>query len=204
MGKTSRRDFLKRVAAAVPALAVPVPGATAAADAEARPSVPEPLDAPLLAALGRAVLPAELGRSGLERATSSFASWLRGYRPGAELPHGYGSAELRFAPADPSAAWASQLRELDAAARRAHGRGLAAVTRAEAQALVRAALAGDAAPERLPAPARAKHVAIALLAHFYASPEADDLCYGRRIGRQTCRGLGGVRQAPAPTSTTGA
>lgn len=65
-----------------------------------------------------------------------------------------------------------------------------------------AALVGDAAPERLPA--RAKHVAIALLAHFYASPDADDLCYGRRIGRQTCRGLGGVRQPPASTQAMGA
>jgi len=50
--------------------------------------------------------------------------------------------------------------------------------------------------EGLPAPARAPHVALGLLAHFYGTPRATDLCYGRLIRKETCRGLTGVAELP--------
>ena len=46
-------------------------------------------------------------------------------------------------------------------------------------------------------PANANHVAIALMAHFFASPLATDLCYRRTIAKQQCRGLDGATAEPA-------
>jgi hypothetical protein len=50
----------------------------------------------------------------------------------------------------------------------------------------------------MPSVADASHVAVALLAHFYESPAAGDLCYEARIGRQTCRPLAQQSRKPLP------
>jgi hypothetical protein len=65
---------------------------------------------------------------------------------------------------------------------------------------VRAALApvAQAGGDALPGVAQAEHVALALLAHFYESPEANDLCHERAIGRSLCRPLAAQADAPAP------
>jgi hypothetical protein len=55
----------------------------------------------------------------------------------------------------------------------------------------------------MPAPADAHHVALGLLAWFYASPAAEDLCYRAAIGRGSCRSLADVERAPAPTTAPG-
>ncbi|HEV8611963.1 MAG TPA: hypothetical protein VGQ73_00545, partial [Gemmatimonadales bacterium] len=68
---------------------------------------------------------------------------------------------------------------------------------AERQALVRAALEGQRFGG-LPALDRAPHLSIGLLAFFYGSPEANDLCYQARIGNQTCRPLGASAERPLP------
>jgi len=41
-------------------------------------------------------------------------------------------------------------------------------------------------------------IAVALLAHFYESPGATDLCYEAQIGRQTCRPLAAQASKPRP------
>jgi hypothetical protein len=41
-------------------------------------------------------------------------------------------------------------------------------------------------------------VAVALLAHFYGTPAATDLCYNAQIGRQTCRPLSAQARKPLP------
>ena len=84
---------------------------------------------------------------------------------------------------------------LDADARRHGGQSFAALAQEQRQALVRTSLAGERG-EGLPSPLAARHVAIALLAHFYESPAATDLCYDARIGRQQCRPLAAQAQAP--------
>ena len=48
----------------------------------------------------------------------------------------------------------------------------------------------------MPAVAGASHVALALLAHFYGSSAANDLCYGAQIGKSTCRPLAASPHAP--------
>src|ERR1041384_6263532 len=135
------------------------------------------LDPVLLRALGAAVLPSELGDGGIGRTVAGFERWLAGYREGAELLHGYGTGEIRRTGPSPALRWAGQLRELDQAARKAGGKPFAGLDLSGQHEMVRAALHG-ARPARLPSPDRAEHVAVGLLAWFYGTPEAADLCYG--------------------------
>jgi len=153
-----------------------------------------PPNATILDALGDAVLPAELGADGVSRAVAEFQRWMDGYRPGAEANHGYGTGKIEHLPADPRPRWRSQLAALDADARR-NGPSFSTLPRDRRQALVRAALQNERG-DALPNPLLARHVALALLAHFYDSPAATDLCYDAQIGRQQCRPLAAQRQRP--------
>jgi hypothetical protein len=119
------------------------------------------------------------------------------YRPGAEANHGYGTGRIQQLPADPRPKWRSQLASLDQDARRRHGRSFTALSRADQQAMVRTALSEERG-ETLPTPLAAGHVALAMLAHFYDSPTATDLCYEATIGRQLCRPLAAAPQQPVP------
>jgi len=195
-----RRTFLARLGAMIGA--IPLVGWRAPrlrGDAASPTGQP---NATTLAALGDAVLPSELGASGTGRAVSDFQRWMDGYRPGAEANHGYGTGKLEQVAPDPRAQWKSQLAALDAEARRGGGQSFAALSRERRQALVRTALAGERA-ESLPSPLAAKHVALALLAHFYDSPAATDLCYNAQIGRQQCRPLAAQQKAPVALSRRG-
>jgi hypothetical protein len=125
-----------------------------------------------------------------------------GYRPGAEANHGYGTGTIQRVPPDPRPRWRTQLSALDADARRERGRSFSALSRADAQAMLRTALA-DERGESLPAPLAARHVALALLSHFYDSPAANDLCYEAAIGRQQCRPLSAAPQQPVPLTRPG-
>lgn len=150
--------------------------------------------ASLLEALGDAVLPTELGPYGTTRAVNEFQQWMDGYRPGAEANHGYGTGRIDRVPADPRPQWRAQLAALDTEARRG-GNSFASLSRERRQAIVRTALAGERG-ESLPSPLAARHVAVALLAHFYESSLATDMCYDAQIGRQQCRPLAAQAQHP--------
>ena len=63
--------------------------------------------------------------------------------------------------------------------------------------LVCAALKGQRL-DRMPGVADAAHVALALLAHFYESPGAADLCYDAQIGKNQCRPLAASPRKPLP------
>lgn len=178
MAGTTRRQFL--------ATSIAVPAAAAACE---RPSLTsgESLDAGIVQALCVAILPSSLGTEGAARVAGEFQAWLSTFRAGAERNHGYGTGDLTFNPDDPAPRWSNQLTQLDGDARREHSQSFAEITVAERQSLVAAAL-GDA-DESIPSPVRAGHVAVALLAFFYASPEATNLCYGAAVNKQTCRPL---------------
>jgi len=186
----SRRSFLASLAATIP-LAVLVRRAHAASS-EHLESDPETLDA-----LAAAVLPSELGAAGTIRVARDFRDWGAKYRENAELVHGYGTSRLRSTGPTPLTRWTRQLDELEAGAVKAHQRRFRDLTVAQRAELVRAALEGERL-DRLPSVAAANHVAVALLAHFYDSSEANDLCYGARIGRQTCRPLSASSRKPLP------
>ena len=154
------------------------------------------LDPLLLRGLGRIVLPSELGAAGIERTVAGFERWLVGYREGGELLHDYGSGEIRKTGPSPALRWANQLGGLDAAARQ-QGKSFITLDPKRQEELVRAALAGTKLGN-LPPVDRAPHVAVGLLAWFYGGPEAADLCYGVRIGRNGCRPLAESARAPVP------
>jgi hypothetical protein len=155
------------------------------------------LDRAALDAVGEAVLPALLGRDGQRAAVAAFARWVDGYAPVAEEMHGYGYADVRYLPPDPAPGWQAQLAGLDLLARQSRGRPFAALAPDARRAVLEAALRGTEG-ERLPAPLGARHVAVALLAHWAASPGAWDLAWGARIAPATCRPLGEAPRRPLP------
>jgi hypothetical protein len=137
-----------------------------------------------LRALAAVVLPSELGPQNLENTVAGFERWVREYRPGAEMDHGYGFTRLRSKPPSPSVTYMQQLKALrlsgDLASRRA------AVEAALEEARVTA----------LPRTPDGKHVASDLMAFYFNSSEANDLCYRAHIGRDECRGLAGSDREP--------
>jgi len=186
----SRRTFLSSLAAALP-LTVLVRRAHAAAVIHLE-SDPATLDA-----LAAAILPSELGRAGIAKAARDFRDWGAKYHESAELVHGYGTSRLRSTGPTPLTRWTTQLDELEAQSRSTHQRRFSELTVAQRSDLVRAALQGQRL-DRVPAIVDANHVAVALLAHFYDSSAANDLCYGAQIGRQTCRPLSASSRKPLP------
>lgn len=186
----TRRSFLASLASAFP-LAVIARRAHAAA-VEHVQADPATLDA-----LAATLLPAQLGRAGIAREAAAFRDWAAKYRENAELVHGYGTSRLRATGPTPFTRWSAQLDQLDADAQQLRQRRFRDLSAADREQIVRAALEGERL-DRMPAVVDANHVALALLAHFYDSPGAADLCYEAQIGRQTCRPLAAQASKPRP------
>lgn len=191
MSDHDRRSFLKTGVAALSAAAL----GGCAPDQDDAPTRPT-LDPELLRAVGARVLPGELGEEGVERAVAEFESWLEGFEPAAEQNHGYGTSEIRYGPSDPAYRWAAQLEALEAEARSRHGAGYAELPLPRQEEILRRRL--EPAGQRIPSPARARHVAVGLLARWVQTPEARDRCYGARIRALGCRGLSGTGERPQP------
>jgi hypothetical protein len=155
-----------------------------------------PDDRALLSALAATVLPSELGTAGLRRTTEAFERWVSNYRPGAEVNHGYGTGRLEQLPADPWPRWRQQLLDLDAKSRQQYQKSFDVAAPQQRNTLVTAAL-DELKAERIPDALTAPHVALGLLSWFLATPEATDLCYHARIGKETCRSLAATTQNPA-------
>jgi hypothetical protein len=186
----SRRAFLG-------ALAASIPSAWLVRHAHAASVDELTTDARTMRALGDAVLPSSLGRGGASRAVDAFQQWISGYRANAELVHPYATSALEYSGPTPAIRWAAQLAALDTLSHRAHGRRFAELDAERRRAIVQGELDLLKA-DRLTSIARAPHVAIALLAHFYASPAATDLCYDAAIARQSCRPLATSPRKPLP------
>ena len=182
MAEINRRGFLGSVAAALP-----VAAASHRSRKRTKPGT-SGLDDELTRALGHAVLPAELGSDGIDRVVAGFHSWLEEYEPGAELNHGYGTADIEFTPDDPTISWQLQLNELEREAQRRFQLSFVRLDSEGRRGIVRRQISGDRL-DRLPRPYRARHVAVGLLAYFYSTPEATDLCYQAAIGKNNCRPL---------------
>ena len=149
-----------------------------------------------LRGLATSVLPGSLGAERIEKITNRFSLWLRSYRPDAELDHGYGHTKLRTTGISPLAGYAAQLAALERAAK-AEGSSFALLKPERQRALVAAGLAAARVSD-LPERPDGRHVAADLLAFFFRSSEASDLCYGVAIDRDACRGLPGSEEAPPP------
>ena len=188
MSALDRRRFLQTIATLVPAGALTGCAGTDRAGA---------LEGPTLDAVGEAALPGELGPEGIRGAVAGFRQWLAEYQPVAELNHGYGTGELEYTPPHPGPGWTAQLAALDLEAERRHGMRFAGLTLDQRREMLRGVLARERSAG-LPDPADARHVALGLLAHFYGSPAATDLCYRASIGRYGCRPLADAVQRPRP------
>ncbi len=201
----TRRSFLKQSVATVAAVSAtgcaPDGDSTRGADDPGAAQTvgpggePAPRLAHTLRAVAEAVLPAELGADGRERAVTAFERWSDGLEPVAELAHPYLVPETRYSGPDPRPGWTAQLQGLEKECHARHRTPLADLDVAGRRKLLARGV-GQAGPG-LGAPANANHIAVALMAHFFASPAATDLCYRRTIARQQCRGLDGAAAEPA-------
>jgi len=194
MADHPRRRFLKASAGVVSGLAL-------GGCAEEQAPAPEPLDVldrSALDAVARLVMPVTaLGETGLKRAVDDFLAWLVAFDPVAELDHPYDASDIRYGPPDPAPLWRAQLEALDfESGKRFHTRFATLDEKQQREIL------GHQLPEQIPADmpyaGSATHVAIGLLAWFYATSEANDLAHEAKIGRETCRGLASGAEKPAP------
>ena len=146
--------------------------------------------------VGSTVLPSELGPKGTEDAVNQFVEWLRDYREGVPLSHGYGFPRLTRTGPSPVARYGAQLRELEDAARLRGGR-FGALGLEQRRALLDEAFKQNDV-RNLPGRPDGRHVVSDLMAHYFRSSAATDLCYNARIGRNTSRPIQITTVRPAP------
>jgi hypothetical protein len=199
---TTRRTFIGWLSAVGAALGIGVRPRASRAETPVSTEQNGALDAAILKGVADAVLPSELGNEGIATVSRAFTQWIGGYRVGVELVHPYGSTELRRTGESPVSRWRSQLAALDSAAREKHRKAFPALTRDQKRELVMSAL-GSERLNRLPDPLQATHVAMALLAWYFATPGAVDLCYNARIDRNQCRPLVHASRQPLPLRNAG-
>jgi gluconate 2-dehydrogenase subunit 3-like protein len=146
------------------------------------------LDVVALSKIADVVLPSDLGADGHARIARAFNGWIGDFRPHAELVHPYGNPTLRYTPDSPALRWRQQLATLDKTARSQHGRSFVALSSAQRDAIIRSSIATERL-DRMRDPLGANHVVVALIAYYFTSPDAADLCYEAQIGRNQCRPL---------------
>jgi hypothetical protein len=142
------------------------------------------------------VLPSAIGRKGQDEAVDNFLRWIRDYKEGVPLSHGYGEPRLVKSSASPAAGYASQLSSLQAAAKARGGR-FGALPLDDRRALLDQAF-NAAGVRNLPGRPDGKHIVADLMAHYFRSSAANDLCYNARIGRNTYRAIRVTTVRPQP------
>ena len=150
--------------------------------------------ATLLKAIAAAVLPETLGRRGTDEIAEGFLRWIKNYRAGVPMDNGYGATHPHQTPPLPLDRYAQQLASLEQAA---HDRRtpFGAMRVADARALIEASL-HDAKIEQLPNRPSGQHIVADLMAFYFHSSEANDLCYRAAIRRFDCRGLAEAGDKP--------
>ena len=142
------------------------------------------------------VLPSAIGEQGQYEAVAEFLKWIRDYKEGVALSHGYGEPRLVKSGPSPKAGYVDQLAALEQAARARGGRFGALPIEARRDILEAAFKAADV--RSLPGRPDGKHVVADLMAHYFRSSGANDLCYNARIGRNTFRAIRVTTVRPAP------
>jgi hypothetical protein len=142
------------------------------------------------------VLPASLGAARVRATVDRFVAWTRGYREGVALSHGYGHPRLQRSGASPVPIYIAQLAALAA---EAGSRGVRwpAIDLDTRRGILDAALT-KANVRTLPLRPTGQHVASDLMAFYFRSSEANDLCYNAMINREVCRPIAITTRKPAP------
>ena len=133
------------------------------------------------------VLPSAIGRKGQDQAVDDFLKWIREYKEGVALSHGYGDPRLVKSGPTPAPAYGTHIAALQQAAQARGGRFGALAIDIRRQLLDEAFRAADI--RNLPGRPDGKHVVADLMAHYFRSSDANDLCYNARIGRNTYRAI---------------
>jgi hypothetical protein len=177
---------------------------TLAAAAAAIPLMRVPLEADELSAdhvfvlrdVAATILPSSIGRKGQDAAVDDFLKWIRDYKEGVALSHGYGDPRLVKSGPSPAPGYSKQLTALQAAAQSRGGRFGALPLDARRELLDTAFKTAEV--RNLPGRPDGKHVVADLMAHYFRSSGANDLCYNARIGRNTYRAIRVTTVRPAP------
>jgi len=144
------------------------------------------------------VLPSAIGRKGQDAAVDGFLTWIREYKEGVALSHGYGEPRLVKSGPTPASGYAKQIAALEQAAQARGGRFGALPLEVRRELLDAAFNAADL--RNLPGRPEGKHVVADLMAHYFRGSSANDLCYNSRIGRNTYRAIRVTTVRPAPLS----
>lgn len=142
------------------------------------------------------VLPSSIGPKGQDEAVGAFVKWLRDYKEGVALSHGYGDPRLVKSGPSPQGTYAKQLAALQQAAQARGGRFGALPLNVRRELLDAAFTAAEV--RNLPGRPDGKHVIADLMAHYFRSSGANDLCYNARIGRNTYRAIRVTTVKPQP------
>ena len=142
------------------------------------------------------VLPSSIGRKGQDQAVDDFLKWIRDYQEGVALSHGYGEPRLVKSGPSPAGGYATQINALQQAAQSRGGRFGALSLEVRRELLDAAFKTADV--RNLPGRPDGKHVVADLMAHYFRSSGANDLCYNARIGRNTYRAIRVTTVRPAP------
>jgi hypothetical protein len=144
------------------------------------------------------VLPSAIGRKGQDEAVDNFLRWIRDYKEGVPLSHGYGEPRLVKSGPSPAPGYQKQISALQSAAKARGGR-FGALPLEDRRALLDEAFkAADV--RNLPNRPDGKHIVADLMAHYFRSSAANDLCYNARIGRNTYRAIRVTTVRPQPLS----
>jgi hypothetical protein len=142
------------------------------------------------------VLPSTIGAQGQDEAVDNFLKWIREYREGVALSHGYGEPRLVKSGPSPTPGYSRQIAALQQAAQARGGRFGALPIAARRELIDEAFRVADV--RNLPGRPDGKHVVADLMAHYFRSSAANDLCYNARIGRNTYRAIRVTTVRPAP------
>ena len=181
---------------------------TLATAAAALPLLRVPLDAQELSGdqifvlrdVAATVLPSAIGRKGQDEAVDNFLRWIRDYKEGVALSHGYGEPRLVKSGPSPAPGYATQIAALQAAAKARGGRFGALPLEARRALLDEAFQTADV--RSLPGRPDGKHVVADLMAHYFRGSSANDLCYNARIGRHTYRAIRVTTVRPQPLTAS--
>ena len=138
-------------------------------------------------AIAEAVLPESLGAEAVAKIARSFDAWVAGYRPGADMEHGYGRTRMSTKPASPLRTYQTQLAAM--------GAKFASLPVAERRERLAASMTA-ARVTALPLAPSGQHIASDLMAFWFRSAEANDVCFARAIRRYDCRGFSTAGQQP--------
>ncbi|MBY0497858.1 MAG: hypothetical protein K2Y23_26925 [Cyanobacteria bacterium] len=193
-----RRQALKTLATA--AATLPLVGADLSALDLATAQELQPDKIFVLRDVAATVLPSAIGSKGQNEAVDNFLRWIREYKEGVALSHGYGEPRLVKSGPSPKAGYVDQLAALEKAASARGGRFGALPIETRREILDAAFKAADV--RNLPGRPDGKHVVADLMAHYFRGSSANDLCYSSRIGRNTFRAIRVTTVRPQPLAQT--